>query len=269
MIKMNPLSVVIITRNEEHNIVDCIESAKLVSDDIIVVDACSTDHTVNLAAQSGAKVFSVIWKSYGTSRNFGAQKAKNNWIFALDADERISKELAIAITQIKNDDSNNIYRFRRENYLGNKKIRFGTLGFETVKRIYNRNYAQWDLSLVHEKLVASSPAKKIIPGHIDHFGLKDASGYKSRAILYAQMSAEKYFLEGRRTNLFKRICSPVFNSVKSYIFQLGFLDGRIGWTSAKTIAYYSWLKYFYLHQLWKQAEIKQIDFSAKPRVERA
>jgi len=266
---MNLLSVIIITRNEEHNIVDCIRSAMLVSDDIIVVDSGSEDETTHLALASGARVFSVNWEGYGASRNLGTQKAKNDWILALDADERISSELASAIQQLRLADTNCIYRFRRLNYLCQKRIRFGTLGFETVKRIYNRNHAQWDRTLVHEKLISPRAQKKLIKGHIDHYGLKNESDYKAKAILYAQMSAEKYFLQGKKAGLLKRLFSPFFNSVKSYIFQLGVLDGHAGWVSAKTIASYSWLKYFYLHRLQKQSRIKEIGFPAKSHVERA
>ena len=266
---MNRLSVVIITYNEEHNIVDCIRSAQLVSEDIVVIDARSNDQTAGLAISLGARVFSTDWKGYGFSRNLGAEKAKHDWILALDADERVTDKLASSIRELKFSDTNCIYRFRRKNYLGKKKIQFGTLGFETVKRIYNRRHAQWDLTLVHEKLESAHPSKKIIKGSIEHFGLKNEEDCKSKAVLYAQMSAEKYFIHGKKSNLFKKIGSPFFNATKSYIFQLGFLDGRAGWVSAKTIAYYSWLKYFYLQQYWKGAKIKEIRFSAKSHIERA
>jgi glycosyltransferase involved in cell wall biosynthesis len=269
LVEMNSLSIVIITFNEEKNIVECIRSAKLISDDIIVVDACSTDETVNLARNSGANVFSIDWKSYGFSRNYGALKAKNNWILALDADERISGELALSIRKLKLPDTNLIYKFYRTNYLNHKRIRFGTLGFETVKRIYNRNYAQWDLTLVHEKLESLQPSKKLIAGCICHYGLKNEKDYKSKAVLYAQMSAEKIFAQGKKATLAKRYFSPAFNSIKSYIFQFGFLDGRTGWISAKTIAYYSWLKYFYLNELWQESQIKAIPLASKHRVKRA
>ena len=266
---MNSLSVVIITRDEENNIVDCIRSAKLVSDEIIVVDTGSTDQTMKLAIACGAKVFSIPWKGYGYSRNFGAEKARHNWILALDADERISTELSDSIHKTKFTDDNCIYRFRRKNYIAGKKICFGTLGFETVKRIYNRNYASWDLTLVHEKLESNKPSKKLIAGHIDHFGLKNKEDYKAKAILYAQMSAEKYLLQGRKTHFLKRYLSPLCNAVKSYIFQFGFLDGYNGWISAKMITYYSWLKYFSLDQLLSGPKIREISFSSKPRVKRA
>jgi glycosyltransferase involved in cell wall biosynthesis len=265
---MSALSVVIITRNEEHHIVDCIQSAKLVSDNIIVVDTGSSDNTVMRAAQSGAQVFSINWEGYGASRNFGARKAKNNWILALDADERISKELALSISNLPLADAHCVYRFQRRNYLGQQEIQFGTLGFETVKRIYNRKYAEWDLTLVHEKLKSNHyTIKKRISGSVVHYGLKSKADYKAKAVVYAQMSAEKYFLQGKKSNLLKRFLSPAFNSVKSYIFQLGFLDGRQGLAIAKIIAYYSWLKYFYLHRLVKEAKHTDLNFSPRTRME--
>jgi glycosyltransferase involved in cell wall biosynthesis len=241
----------------------------MLSDDIIVVDACSVDQTVHLAKVSGARVFSTDWKGYGFSRNLGAEKAKNDWILALDADERITESLAHSIQDLNFPATNYIYHFRRKNYFGEKKICFGTLGFETVKRIYNRNYAKWDLTLVHEKLESLHPAKKLINGCIEHFGLKGEEDYRTKAILYAQMSAEKYFIQGKKANLFKGYISALFNSIKSYIFLFGFLDGRTGWISAKTIALYSRLKYACLHQLWNEPKIKQIKIAAKPHIRRA
>jgi glycosyltransferase involved in cell wall biosynthesis len=265
---MSALSVVIIARNEEHNIVDCIQSAKLVADNIIVVDTGSRDSTATLAAQSGAEVFSIHWQGYGASRNFGAWKAKNNWILALDADERISEALAVSISNLSLADVHCIYAFSRRNFLGRQRIQFGTPGFETVKRIYNRKYAEWDLTLVHEKLKAyPCPLKKRIAGHIIHYGLKSKADYKAKAVVYAQMSAEKYFLQGKRASLLKRFFSPFFNSIKSYIFQLGFLDGRRGLAIAGIIAYYSWLKYFYLRRLLKETKQSDLDFSLGTRME--
>lgn len=263
------LSVVIITLNEESNIVDCIRSAKMVANDIIVVDAGSDDRTVELAKKNGASVFSVDWKSYGASRNFGAKHAKHHWIFALDADERITPKLAAAIQQLHFGNAHTIYKFRRENYIGIQKISFGTMGFETVKRIYNRNTAEWDFSLIHEKLICHNIRLQHIGGTLKHYGLKNLAAYKTKSVLYAKMSAEKYFAEGRKINFLKRIFSPVFNSFKTYFFQLGFLDGKPGFTIAKITAQYSWLKYFYLHQLYTKDTFPSIDFEAKPKIKAA
>lgn len=263
---MSPVSVVIITRNEEHNIVDCVRSARMISDDIIVVDAESSDQTATLAQHWGAKLFSIRWNGYGYSRNYGAERATHDWILALDADERIGDELASSIQKLQLGAQHCIYHFRRHNYLGNKRIRFGTMGFETVKRLYNRKHASWDLTLVHERLQSNDNAKKLINGHIEHFGFKSFEDYKMKATLYAQMSAEKYFLQNKRPLFLKKLLSPLFNSIKSYFFQFGFLDGKNGLIIAQTIAYYSWLKYFYLQQLEKASKSNEVRFAAKPQV---
>jgi|SRR5215207_9357048 len=247
---MISLTVVIITRNEENNIAGCIHSAKLLSDDVVVVDAGSTDNTVALAALHGARTFVVAWEGYGHSRNFGAAKAKHDWILALDADERVSSSLVAAIQKITDSHPETQFRFRRKNYLGDKELHFGNPGFERVSRIYQRHHTAWDNMLVHERLVADHGQKKNISGHIDHFGIKSSKDYREKVQIYAQLSAEKYFTEGRKAGWLKRLGSPLFNSIKSYVFQLGFLDGRNGWIVAKTIAYYSWLKYYYLRQMY-------------------
>lgn len=259
---MNSISVVIIAFNEENNIADCIRSAKMISDDIIVVDSGSIDNTMQLAESLGATIFSIQWKGYGASKNFGATKAKHDWIFSLDADERITKELAASINQLKFDKPTTVHKFKRENYFFNKKIRFGSFGFDKVKRIYHRNYVKWNLVPVHEKLFGKSVQKKLIKGTLQHIGSKNLEEQRSKIIFYAQKGAEKYFAEGKKTNLFKKFASPLFNSIKSYIFQLGFLDGKEGFLIAKNIAYYSWLKYSCLHQL--HSETKTIETTLAP-----
>lgn len=263
------VSVVIITFNEGSNIVNCIRSAQQISDDIVVVDSGSDDNTVALARQNGAKTFCIEWQGYGFSRNFGAQQSRYPWIFSLDADERITPALVSSIQKLKLTDNNLLIKFRRENFIGNKKIRFGTPGFETIARIYHRDIYKWDNTLVHEKLIAPNATKKIIPGSILHFGRRNYEEYKNRSDLYAQMSAEKYALEGRNAGYAKRLFSPLFNSLKSYIFQLGFLDGKLGFLIAVNIASYSWLKYFYLQQLYSEVKNDEKSFRDQRNIEAA
>src|ERR1700694_5512260 len=166
---MSQVSVVIIARDEAAHIAACVRSARLLSSDVIVVNAGSRDHTAALARKEGARVFNVRWQGYGASRNFGAAKALHHWILALDADERISPGLAAAVRQARlNEDY--IYAFSRINYIGGKKIRWGTPGFEKVSRLYHRDHGHWDLTLVHECLEGRFRGKKSIAGHMDHFG---------------------------------------------------------------------------------------------------
>lgn len=265
---MNSLSVVIITRNEEHNIVDCIRSAKLVSDDIIIVDSGSNDKTRMMAEEAGARVYSVSWTGYGNTRNLGAEKAKNHWILALDADERISIELAETVAALNLAKTNQVFKFRRKNYIGGREIRFGTPGYDTVSRIYNRNVCKWNQALVHERLIPNGSKTVSIPGHVIHLGFEGYNDYRGKSEFYARMSAEKYFREGRKATWIKRFGSPVFNSVKSYIFRFGFLDGKLGITVARTIARYTWLKYSYLHQHLHSEEVKEpVAYASKNKIE--
>ena len=136
-------------------------------------------------------------------------------------------------------------------------IRWGTPGFDKVARIYDRNYCSWDLSLVHEALAGNISAVEMLEGRVNHFGIKDFDDHRQKTNRYAGMSAQKYFLQGKKPGPLKKLVSSVFNSVKSYIFQLGFLDGRTGWHVACTIARYSWRKYAYLEQFNAGALVKE------------
>lgn len=246
-----PVSVIIISRNEELNIRACIRSARLISDDIIVVDTGSCDNTVELAKVEGAQVITSGWEGYGTSKNKGAEHAKHDWIFSLDADERISPGLAESINKLQFENRTYVYEFKRENYLGAKKIKFGADGFDKVTRIYHRRQTEWDQTPVHEKLVGPG-VRKSISGILIHDSTKTVEDYREKLICYAKLSAVKYFENGKKASLVKRFLSPAFNTLKSYVFQLGFLDGLTGLKLAGLIFHYTRLKYSYLRRLNKE-----------------
>ncbi|GAA4736680.1 glycosyltransferase family 2 protein [Flavisolibacter ginsenosidimutans] len=251
------ITTVIITKNEARNIEACIRSAHAVSDDVIVVDCGSSDGTATIAGACGAKLIAVEWQCYGHSRNTGAAAAKHDWILSLDADERVSPELANALHGLDLNDGLCVYKIRRENYFAGKRLRYGTLGFEGVVRLYNRKFGQWDLFPVHEKLM-TNVSKRKIKQPIIHLGISNLSEHEQKKEHYAFLGAQKYLQQNKKATFLKRFVSPLFNGAKSYFFQLGFLDGREGRQIAVTIAYYTWLKYKYLHQLRKQARGKEV-----------
>ena len=264
---MSQLSVVIITKNEERNIADCISFARKVSDDIIVVDSGSVDKTAAIARASGARVFPVEWNSYGYSRNFGAAKARYDWILALDADERVNDKLAQSINEIDYSSPACVYKFGRRNFIGKNQIRFGTAGFESITRIYNRRNANWDLTPVHEKLICREEVKIRISGSLDHFGLANEEQLEAKALYYAKMSAFKYYQQQRTSGILRGFFSSSFGFFKSYFLQLGFIEGRTGWLVAKNIAWYSWMKYSLLHQYRQLPEVPE-PFLKKIKLER-
>jgi glycosyltransferase involved in cell wall biosynthesis len=243
------ISVVIITKNEGKNIADCIRSASQVSRDIIVVDSGSADNTVTAATSHGARTVCVVWTGFGNSRNAGAAIAKHDWILALDADERITEELAGFINKLNLKNPLVVYGFKRQSYLVDKKIRFGDWGRDKVFRIYCRKATQWNLFPVHESLVIDHKKRKIIKGKLVHF--KSPDPYKQKLIRYAKLCAQKYCLLGRKASLINMVFSPLFSFVNGYFLRFGFLDGKEGFDIAKSIAYYTWLKYYYLLQLSK------------------
>jgi len=251
---MNKVSVVIIAKNEAENIGDCIMSAKLVSNDIIVADSGSEDATPRLTIKYGARLFETVWKGYGQTRNDAAAIAVNEWILALDADERISPELAAAINRLKLEDGQFLYGFKRKSFLVRKKIRFGEWGRDRVYRLYNQKQATWDSQLVHENIVGSGVTKKLIQGELLHYTMKDLQEYHAKTILYAKLSAQKYEAQGKKASLVKRFISPVFSFLQNYIFRLGFLDGKEGLIIAYTSAKYVFLKYKFLHLILKEKQ---------------
>ena len=245
---MIPLSVIILTKNEARNIENCIRSAKLVSQDIIVVDCGSNDDTVVKAGNCGAKIIFSEWTGFGSGKNRGAASAGNDWIFCLDADEEISPALALAIRNIKFIQTDNVYCFRRENYFEYQKMRFGTPGFDTVARIYHRRTTRWDLSPVHEKLCGNF--RKIrIDGTLVHSN-KTFKDYKCQLAVYAGLCAKKYFEEKRPASFLKKYAAAFFNSFKSYFLQFGFLDGFIGFKLAVLLFFYTRLKYDHLSRMY-------------------
>ena len=246
---MNGVSIVIITKNEADNIIDCISSARLVSNDIIVVDSGSTDATVERAQQAGAKVISITWSGFGAARNTGAANAQNDWVLSIDADERATNEMAESVKTADISDALVIYGFKRQNYFLGKKIRFGEWGRDSVYRFYNRTHVSWDLSPVHEHLTGENCTKKILKGAIDHYPVIREEQNTEKTIRYATLNAEKFFQQGKKATFEKRFLSPAFDFIKSYIFLLGFLDGKQGFIIAQSTSRYVRLKYKFLHQL--------------------
>jgi glycosyltransferase involved in cell wall biosynthesis len=243
------ISVVIITKNEACNIVDCIRSARKISNDIIVIDSGSTDATVSLAKAENANVHSILWEGYGYSRNTGAKLARNDWIFSLDADERVTSELAGAVAGIVFPDAPVIYGFKRVNYFGNKKIRYGALAHDRVFRLYNRRHSSWNMAPVHERLTGTNLKRVTISAYAIHYGINTEAHYLQKRMGYAVLCAFKYQQEKKKFIYAISLFAPAFNFIKAYIFQLGFLDQQRGFIIAKINAYYTRKKYRQLRVL--------------------
>lgn len=251
---MQPVSVVIICKNEASVIGDTLQSLQGVSDDVIVYDNGSTDNTLQVARQFGVHVHQGSWEGFGKTKTNANKLARHNWILSLDADERIDDELKQGLLSFKPDSENTVYDLRFRNFLGNKLLKHGEWGNDWHIRLFNRNVVHWNTEPVHEILVLPGNVNvKKLKGAILHQTMKDIHEYAEKMAHYAMLSADKYYQQGKKASWFKIMLSPAFNFLNYYIFKLGFLDGHEGYVCAKMTAHYTFLKYARLRERWKQA----------------
>jgi glycosyltransferase involved in cell wall biosynthesis len=247
------VSVVIITKNEAHIIGTTLQSLQGITDDFIIVDSGSTDNTIEICKNFGAKIIETGWDGYGPNKNKGINAAKYNWILNLDADEAIDTELKTAIQNLEFADENTVYNFKFKNFFCNKWIRFGEWAGDKHVRLFNRNKIKWNSAAVHEGLTLTTGTKIImLPGNILHYTVQNINEYISKTVMYAKLNATKYHLQGRQSNFFKLRMAPGLTFFQHYILRLGFLDGWEGYLIAKTTAWYTFLKYSFLKEMNKK-----------------
>jgi glycosyltransferase involved in cell wall biosynthesis len=247
---MVPLSIVIITKNEAEMIASCINAAKFITDDIIIVDNGSTDGTIRIAHDQGCCVYAENWKGYGANKNKGIAHAKYNWILSVDADEIADAALVAALHELVLDDPNVVYDIKFKSYYGQKLIRFGSWGRDHHIRLFNRKAVRWSESPVHETLILPAGVSiKKLAGHLHHYSVRDAAEFMSKADHYACLSAGKYLMNNKKPTFLKLHIAPLFHFIKNYIVFLGFMDGKAGWDIARMISKHTRLKYRLLKEM--------------------
>lgn len=242
-----PITAVIIARDEAHNIANCIAPLLGWVDEILLVDSGSTDDTVNIAQSLGATVLSVQWKTYADSRNAGANKARNNWILALDADEVVSSSLAKSIQTLlaTHEPAHPVYAMPRLTHFCGQPIRHCGWYPDLKFRLYNREKATWQGEFVHEKLTWSSNEEPVvIQGDLLHYSFPTRADHEQKILRYAQLGAEKVIASGNHNNLmFKQFTHSLWRLIRGYLLQGGFREGRNGWIVCTGMAREVWLKY--------------------------
>ncbi|HEY3740642.1 MAG TPA: glycosyltransferase family 2 protein [Bryobacteraceae bacterium] len=236
------ISATIITYNEERNIVRAIESLRC-CDEIVVVDSGSSDRTVELATNLGARVIESPWPGYAKQKNVAADRAANDWILSLDADEALSEGLEAEIWQIKkNGPKYDAYVMPRlAKYLGTWIFHSGWYPDKKV-RLYHRDKAQWTGEYVHESVEVGGTIGHL-DGRILHYTCDSLSEHLRTLDRYTTLAAEQIVAQKKRVTLWQLAIDPAWTFVRTYIFQLGFLDGFEGLAIAYMAAFYNFLKY--------------------------
>lgn len=249
---MAAFSIVIVCKNEAHIIGRSLQSLQGISDDIIVYDNGSHDGTQEEVKKFKVRLAEGTWEGFGKTKNKAIGLANHDWILSLDADEAIDEELKNALATWQPAGENEVYNISFKNFLGERHLAYGEWGRDYHIRLFNRKQVQWDDAPVHEKLKLPAVVNiKRLKGHILHRTMKDLRDYSNKMVYYAMLGAEKYYEQGKKASWIKLHLSPGFNFFKFYFLQLGFLDGYAGYFSAKMTAWYTFMKYARLKELWK------------------
>ena len=244
------LSVVIIVHNEEAHLGACLASVREIADEIIVLDDGSTDATVAVAKQHGARVELRPFDDFGRQKQAALDLATGRWILSIDADERVTPPLAREIARvIRRDDSADGYWLRRTMiYLG-KRLRFGGAGSEWILRLARRERARFAPLPVHEHLIVDGRTARLV-GALDHIKYRSLREHIETINRYTEAAAGRKREAGRRFSVTHVLRIP-WEMFSRLVLRLGLLDGRAGIIHAAMAAFYAFVQYA---KLWREPE---------------
>ena len=197
----------LITRNAAPVLEACLESLAF-ADEIVVVDSSSTDGTAEIAARHGARVLQKEWLGYGRQKQFAVEQAKHDWVLCLDADERVSPELAASLQAALAAPASSVYRMARRNRFLGRWLSHGEGYPDWSPRLFNRMNARWSDDLVHEKvLYAVTPGT--LKGDLLHDSFDDLAAYLERQNRYTTLAARQAFDAGRSSGVLHLVLSPI------------------------------------------------------------
>jgi glycosyltransferase involved in cell wall biosynthesis len=237
------LSAIVITRNEAGNIAACLDALAF-CDECIVVDGDSNDGTADLARAKGARVATAAWHGFGAQKNFALSLASGDWVLSIDADERVTPELAQAIGAAIGQHGFDGYEMpRRSSFLG-REMRHSGWSPDYVLRLFRRGRARFSDDLVHERVICAGKVGRLAEPilHCPVKRLEDAVGRMDR---YSTAGAEMFIAAGRRVSFASGIAHGLWSFLRAYVWRLGFLDGREGFLLAVANAegtYYRYMK---------------------------
>lgn len=236
------LSVALITRNEEANIESCLESVRW-ADEIVIVDSGSSDKTLEKAEAYTSKIYQVPFRDFASQKNEALSRTTADWVFFIDADERVSKELAAAITERAHAKGPaKAYGVKRKTYFFGKPLRFSGAQDDYPIRLFPRGKASFEQP-VHESIVTSLPVEKI-RAPIIHYSTRNLRHYFSKVTQYVPLELDVLRRKGRGVFLWDPFVQPVGKFVYLYFFKLGILDGIPGFQYAALSSYYTFVKYW-------------------------
>jgi (heptosyl)LPS beta-1,4-glucosyltransferase len=240
---MKTLAVAIITLNEERNIRRCLGSIRDLADEIIILDAFSSDKTVAIAQEFNARVEQRTWQGYAASKNYLNSLVQSDYILSLDADEALSDELYQTLKREKEKGFSGTYSVNRmTNYMG-KWIKHSGWFPDIKLRIFPKEGSYWSGEYVHEELITNDKTPQLLKGILEHYSYYSYEDHQQRADKYSRLTAQKMHVAGKKANFLKPFLSAIGRFIAMYVIKLGFLDGWSGFKIAQISAKSNVLKY--------------------------
>jgi (heptosyl)LPS beta-1,4-glucosyltransferase len=250
------ITAAIITFNEAENIQAACESVAW-ADEILVVDSESTDDTREIATRCGARVIVNAWPGFSAQKQFATDAAAHDWIFSLDADERVSTELRASIAALRNAKVESLadgYRIARRAFYMGRWIRGGGWYPDRQLRLFKRTRGRWGARLIHESIAMDQNARvETLNGDLLHYTIRDSAQHQHMIeTRYAPLGAQQMLRDGRRTSSLQIKVSGPAAFVRSFVLKGGWRDGRAGFAIARFAARHATLKHTILYQLQRQ-----------------
>ncbi len=239
-----PISVCVIAFNEEGNIGACLASVQW-ADDLLVVDSGSSDRTCVEAEGWGARILFNEWPGHKEQKQFATENAQYDWVLSLDADERVTPELADSIGELFKEgapDPKTGFTVNRLNHYLGIWHWHGSFYPDIMLRLYNRQATQWGGDNPHDKVLSPGKTQRL-KGYLLHWPYQDISDHLSYIDRYTSIMAKDKVEAGVRMPLFKAIFHPPFKFFRDYFLKRGLLDGKAGFVNAALGSYYNFLKY--------------------------
>jgi len=250
---MEKLTAIIPTYNEAHNIVDAIRSLDF-ADEIMIVDSFSTDNTIELAKPLSTSLLQREYENSASQKNWAIPQARHNWILLLDADERITPELKEEVLQIlkSNPDKSGFWIPRINHFMG-KRIRFSGWQGDKVIRLFKRDECRYEQKHVHAEIITKGEVGKL-KHPISHNTFVSLEAMQKKLDRYAKWQAKDYDRRTGSITLYHLVFKPFVRFLKHYIFQLGILDGKVGYIISSLQANAVKMRYHYLKKLRKEKD---------------
>ncbi|MBE0487083.1 glycosyltransferase [Marinobacter sp.] len=238
------VSATVITKNEEDHIAECLQSARLVADEIIVLDSGSTDNTAEIARQYADVVEVTDWPGFGIQKQRALEKASGEWVLSIDADERITPELAREINHVLADPDADAYKLPWAVTIYGKRLDFGRSGRAPL-RLFRREGVRFSEALVHERiLIPEGRSVRTLRGRLTHYTHRDFGHALLKGAQYAWLGSKEKHRQGKRSRtLMYASFRGLLTFIQVYIVRFGFLDGPVGYLQAVLYGQVTFNKY--------------------------